>query len=162
MKIRILNFDCYVFTLCILLFSFIELTPKFPSLGFTLAFIFVIKYLKISSSQIISIILYLIINATIVILGPCSNSILQSTVSLILMLAFWNSVNNFMRTFLNSLNENLIFNPNHIMKFLLFLNFAAIIADTFILNTTRPSGLFFSEPSHLGILAAPLTLFFIL
>lgn len=162
MKIRKLNFDYYVFTLCIFFLSFFDLIPGLPSLGFILGFIFIIKYFEINTSQVIFIILYPIINVAIALLGPCDNSILKSTASLILMLVFLKSVNNFTKILSNNFNENLIFNPNPIMKFLLVVNFTAIIIDAFILNTTRPSGLFFSEPSHLGILAVPLTLSFIL
>lgn len=162
LKRKKLYIEFHVLLTSILLLSFIEVGTNLPSLGFLLGFAVLFRHFKINIIWFLFFVFVFIINSVIVLLGPCGDFFLRSTASLGIMLWFCLALNNFTKNISVALYEAPTTEPTIILKILLLCNALFIFFDAVYMNTTRPSGLFFSEPSHANFLLVPLTLFFIL
>jgi hypothetical protein len=148
--------------LIIFLFSFTEI-PYLPipfSVATLLTFVLLLKHFQISLNFLRIIILFLFVEVTKTIYFASIYNLPKSIMTILLL--------SFSICAIFNLVEKNIINPKfervvgYILRIAISIIFIDVFIDYFIFNSSRPSGILFLEPSHLGFIINTLVIYFIL
>ena len=161
-KLSRVEVDFLAILVNISLFSYVEPISGIPNTGFLISFIILLRYLSFGINFTSLCLLFATYNVLIVLQNKCNTDILKSLVSLILVFLFALGVKNIIEQLVKKSDLILHRKINQIFKILIFTNFFSIAFEKIALGSARPSGVFFSEPSHAAFLIVPITLLFAL
>lgn len=161
-KLSRVEVDFFVILVSISFLSYVEPISGIPNTGFLISFVILLRYLSFGINFTSLCLFFTTYNVLIVLQNECNTYILKSLASLILIFIFGLGIKKITGKLVQKSDFLLHRKINQIFKILLLSNFFSVAFEKIVFSSARPSGLFFSEPSHTAFLIAPITLLFAL